>query len=132
MGRKTANVVLNVAFGEPTIAVDTHIFRLGNRTGLAPGKTPLDVERKLLERDPRPPEAPRPSLAHSPRPSRLQGAQAPLPRLRRQRSVPLPGEDTGLKGPGSVELDGTDDDRPDIDAVAGAALTPAGRNGSRR
>jgi endonuclease-3 len=52
VGRKTANVVLNVAFGEPTIAVDTHIFRVGNRTGLAPGKTPLDVERKLLERVP--------------------------------------------------------------------------------
>ena len=46
-GRKTANVVLNVAFGEKTIAVDTHIFRVGNRTGLAPGKTVLDVERKL-------------------------------------------------------------------------------------
>jgi endonuclease-3 len=47
VGRKTANVVLNVAFGEPTIAVDTHIFRVGNRTGLARGKTPLDVERQL-------------------------------------------------------------------------------------
>ncbi len=47
VGRKTANVVLNVAFGHPTIAVDTHIFRVANRTGLAPGKTPLDVERKL-------------------------------------------------------------------------------------
>src|SRR3954452_20627656 len=47
VGRKTASVVLNVAFGEPTIAVDTHIFRLGNRTGLAPGKTPLEVERGL-------------------------------------------------------------------------------------
>ena len=47
VGRKTANVVLNIAFGMPTIAVDTHLFRLGNRTGLAPGKTPLDVERKL-------------------------------------------------------------------------------------
>jgi endonuclease-3 len=47
VGRKTANVVLNVAFGEPTIAVDTHIFRVGNRTGLAVGKTPLDVEMKL-------------------------------------------------------------------------------------
>jgi endonuclease III len=47
VGRKTANVVLNVAFGEPTIAVDTHIFRVGNRTGLAPGKTPLEVERGL-------------------------------------------------------------------------------------
>jgi endonuclease-3 len=49
VGRKTANVVLNVAFGEPTIAVDTHIFRVGNRTGLAVGKTPYDVEMKLLE-----------------------------------------------------------------------------------
>jgi endonuclease-3 len=47
VGRKTANVVLNVVFGEPTIAVDTHIFRVGNRTGLAPGKTPLAVETKL-------------------------------------------------------------------------------------
>ena len=45
VGRKTANVVLNVAFGEPTIAVDTHIFRVSNRTGLAPGKTPLAVEQ---------------------------------------------------------------------------------------
>ncbi len=49
VGRKTANVVLNVAFGEPTIAVDTHIFRVGNRTGLAVGETPLDVEMKLME-----------------------------------------------------------------------------------
>lgn len=49
VGRKTANVVLNVAFGEPTMAVDTHIFRLGNRLGLAPGKTPLEVEKGLLE-----------------------------------------------------------------------------------
>ena len=47
VGRKTANVVLNVAFGQPTIAVDTHIFRVSNRTGLAPGKTPLDVELTL-------------------------------------------------------------------------------------
>jgi endonuclease III len=52
VGRKTANVVLNIAFGEHTIAVDTHIFRVGNRTGLAPGKTPLDVELKLLKRTP--------------------------------------------------------------------------------
>jgi endonuclease-3 len=48
VGRKTANVVLNVAFGEPTIAVDTHIFRVGNRTGLARGKTPEEVEKKLM------------------------------------------------------------------------------------
>ena len=49
VGRKTANVVLNIEFGEPTIAVDTHIFRLGNRTGLAPGKDVAEVERKLLK-----------------------------------------------------------------------------------
>jgi len=49
VGRKTANVVLNVAFGQPTIAVDTHIFRVANRTGLAPGKTPEEVERKLVK-----------------------------------------------------------------------------------
>ena len=52
VGRKTANVVLNTAFGEPTIAVDTHIFRVANRTGLAPGKTPLAVEKKLLKNVP--------------------------------------------------------------------------------
>lgn len=52
VGRKTANVVLNVAFGEPTIAVDTHCFRVGNRTGLAPGKTPLEVEEGLLAATP--------------------------------------------------------------------------------
>ncbi len=52
VGRKTANVVLNCAFGEPTMAVDTHIFRVANRTGLAPGKTPYDVEMKLLDRVP--------------------------------------------------------------------------------
>ena len=52
VGRKTANVVLNTAFGETTIAVDTHIFRLANRLGLAPGKTPLAVEKSLLKRIP--------------------------------------------------------------------------------
>ena len=52
VGRKTANVVLNVAYGEPTMAVDTHIFRVANRTGLAPGKTPLAVEQGLLQRVP--------------------------------------------------------------------------------
>ena len=53
VGRKTANVVLNVAFGEATMAVDTHIFRLGNRTGLAPGKTPREVEDALVKRIPK-------------------------------------------------------------------------------
>ena len=52
VGRKTANVVLNVAFGQPTMAVDTHIFRVSNRTGLAPGKNPLAVEKQLLKRVP--------------------------------------------------------------------------------
>ena len=52
VGRKTANVVLNTAFGEPTMAVDTHIFRVANRTGLAPGKTPLAVEKALIKRTP--------------------------------------------------------------------------------
>jgi len=52
VGRKTANVVLNTAFGQPTMAVDTHIFRVSNRTGLAPGKDVLEVEKKLLKRVP--------------------------------------------------------------------------------
>ena len=54
VGRKTANVVLNTAFGQPTIAVDTHIFRVANRTGLAPGKNVLEVEKKLLKAVPEP------------------------------------------------------------------------------
>jgi endonuclease III len=54
VGRKTANVVLNIVFGEPTIAVDTHLFRLGNRMKLAPGKTPYEVEMKLLKAIPKP------------------------------------------------------------------------------
>jgi endonuclease-3 len=54
VGRKTANVVMNVAFGEATFAVDTHVYRLGNRTGLAPGKTVLEVEKKLDKRVPEP------------------------------------------------------------------------------
>ena len=53
VGRKTANVVLNTAFGEPTMAVDTHILRVGNRTGIAPGKTPLAVEQQLLRHVPK-------------------------------------------------------------------------------
>ena len=52
VGRKTANVVLNVAFGESTLAVDTHVFRVSNRTGLAPGTTPIEIEQRLLERVP--------------------------------------------------------------------------------
>ena len=76
VGRKTANVVLNTAFGEPTIAVDTHIFRVANRTGLAPGKTVREVERQAAEvRAGRIP-ARRAPLADPARPLRLQGAQA--------------------------------------------------------
>ena len=52
VGRKTANVILNTAFGEPTIAVDTHIFRVSNRTGIAKGKTPLEVEKRLVRLTP--------------------------------------------------------------------------------
>ena len=76
VGRKTANVVLNVAFGEPTMAVDTHIFRVSNRTGLAPGKTPLEVEQGSRGRGARRLHAARPPLADPARPLRLQGAQA--------------------------------------------------------
>jgi endonuclease-3 len=53
VGRKTANVVLNIAFGEPTMAVDTHVFRVSNRLGIAPGKTPLAVEEGLMQRIPK-------------------------------------------------------------------------------
>ena len=89
MGRKTANVVLNTAFGEPTMAVDTHIFRVANRTGLALGKTPLAVERKLLKSIP--PEFLQDAhhwlilhgrytcLARKPRCARMPGAR-PVPR----------------------------------------------------
>ena len=93
VGRKTANVVLNVAFGEPTIAVDTHIFRVANRTGLAPGKTPLEVEAGLEKRHAAAVQAQRASLADPARPLCVQGAQARLPGLRRRRSLPLRRQD---------------------------------------
>ena len=89
VGRKTANVVLNVAFGEPTIAVDTHIFRVANRTGLAPGKNPLAVELAARKDRARKISSPRPSLADPARPLHLRGAQAKMPNLRGARSVPL-------------------------------------------
>ena len=92
-GRKTANVVLNMAFGEHTMAVDTHVFRVGNRTGLAPGKTPLEVELGLETRDPARIHAARASLADPARPLHLSGAQAALRGLPDQRSLPLAGED---------------------------------------
>ena len=95
-GRKTANVVLNMAFGEHTMAVDTHVFRVGNRTGLAPGKTPLEVELGLGARDPAGVHAARASLADPARPLHLSGAQAALRGMPDQRSLPLAGKD-GLR-----------------------------------
>ena len=93
VGRKTANVVMNVAFGEATIAVDTHIFRVGNRTGLAPGKNPLEVELKLLKRVPEEYPPARASLADPARPLHLQGAQARMPALRGERRLQVQGQD---------------------------------------
>ena len=98
VGRKTANVVLNVAFGEPTIAVDTHIFRVSNRTGLAPGKDVLAVEMELEKVVPDALQAARASLADPARPLYLRGAQASVPDLRGARSVPLQGQDEGIAG----------------------------------
>ena len=82
VGRKTANVVMNVAFGEATIAVDTHIFRVANRTGLAPGKNPQEVERAAEARAGGIPAA-CPSLADPARALHLQGAEARVPGVRR-------------------------------------------------
>ena len=93
VGRKTANVVLNTVFGEPTIAVDTHIFRLANRSGLAPGKTPRAVEDGLNRIVPCALQAARAPLADPARPLCLQGADAGLPGLCRARSLPLQGQD---------------------------------------
>ena len=98
VGRKTANVVLNIAFGEPTIAVDTHIFRVGNRTGLAVGKTPLDVEMKLMEVVPEAISAARPSLADPARPLYLRGAPPAVREMHHRRSVQMAGEDSRASG----------------------------------
>ena len=107
VGRKTANVILNTAFGEPTIAVDTHIFRVANRTRMARGKNPLEVETRLTRLTaPGVPQG-RPPLAHPSRPLRLQGAQARMPALRHRRPVRVPGQDgrrTPFRGtPGRTE-----------------------------
>ena len=95
VGRKTANVVLNVAFGEPTMAVDTHIFRVGNRTGLAPGKTPLEVELKLEKRVPPAVPAACAPLADPARPLRLRGAQAAVLAMRGGAVLRLQAQDAG-------------------------------------
>ena len=92
VGRKTANVVLNVAFGEPTIAVDTHIFRVGNRTGMATGKTPLEVEMKLEAVVPANYKSQRASLAYSARALHLPGAQAAVRKVHHRRPVQMAGQ----------------------------------------
>ena len=84
VGRKTANVILNTAFGQPTMAVDTHIFRVANRIGLAPGKTVLEVERI---------PARRPPLADPAWPLRMRGAQAQMRRMHPRRPVRIQGQD---------------------------------------
>jgi hypothetical protein len=92
VGRKTANVVLNVAFGEEAMAVDTHIFRVSNRTGLAPGRTPLEVEQRLMERVPKGLPAGRAPLADPARPLRVRRAPAQVLGVRRRALVRLPAE----------------------------------------
>ena len=96
VGRKTANVVLNVAFGEPTIAVDTHIFRVGNRTNMAPGLTPFEVELNLNAGRAGQIQAARAPLADPARPLHLHRAQAAVREVHHQRPVPLAGEDRRL------------------------------------
>ena len=92
-GRKTANVVLNMAYGEHTMAVDTHVFRVGNRTGLAPGNTPLEVELGLEKVIPSGVHAARASLADPAWPLHVPRAQAALRGVLDQRSLPVAGKD---------------------------------------
>ena len=93
VGRKTANVVLNIAFGEPTIAVDTHIFRVGNRTGMAPGKTPYRSRDWGSRRSCRAIQAPCASLADPAWALCVHRAQAALLQLPDRRYLPLHAED---------------------------------------
>ena len=93
VGRKTANVVLNVAFGQPTIGIDTHAFRVANRTGLAPGKTPLEGRGDPRSRRARALQAQLPSLADPARPLCVQGAQARMLALHHRRHLPVQAED---------------------------------------
>ena len=87
VGRKTANVVLNIAFGHPTIAVDTHLFRLGNRTGLAPGENAACGGKAAVKTNSRRLFTPRASLAHSTWTLHLQSAQTGMRRMHRTRSL---------------------------------------------
>jgi hypothetical protein len=106
VGRKTANVVLNMAFGQPTMAVDTHIFRIGNRTGLAPGKDPLAVELKLLEVIPGKIHDARAPLVDPARPLRLSGASSAVREMRDRRYLQVAGQDRrGLDPLRLVEFD---------------------------
>ena len=89
VGRKTANVVLNIAFGQPTMAVDTHIFRLGNRTGMAPGKNVEEVEKKLVKTHPRGLAAVCSSLANPTRTLCLQGKKARMLEMHCRRPLPF-------------------------------------------
>ena len=91
VGRKTANVVLNTAFGEETFAVDTHIFRVGNRTGMATGKNPVEVEQKLDKGGARPVPAPRPPLADPARPLYLRGSQTAVRAVYHRGLMPMAG-----------------------------------------
>ena len=94
VGRKTANVVLNVAFGEPTIAVDTHIFRVANRTGLAPGKDARSGRAEARQIRPGRIQAVRASLADPARALRLHRARAEMPDLRHPRPLRVPAQDS--------------------------------------
>ena len=102
VGRKTANVVMNIAFGAETFAVDTHIFRVGNRTGLAKGKTPLAVELGLEKKVPRPVPPRRAPLADPARPLRLQGAHARMLALSGGRFVRVQAQGAGARSQGAV------------------------------
>ena len=134
VGRKTANVVLNIAFRQPTIAVDTHLFRVANRTGLAPGDTPLKVELGLLKVVPKHVPAPRPPLADPPRPLRVQGAKARVLPLHHPRVVPVRAEDAAAEG-----LERAGGDRglepvaraPSATRRSGSGRTPRSRRGRR-
>ncbi len=103
VGRKTANVVLNTAFGEETFAVDTHVFRVCNRTGLAPGKTVDEVEAKL-EKDRAAAVSPRRApLADPARPLHLQGADARMLAMPGDRPLPLQAQDAARLAPNPLE-----------------------------
>ena len=92
VGRKTANVVLNVAFGEPTMAVDTHVFRVANRTGLSNGRTPLEVEAGSVACHTGALCDECSSLADPARALRVQGAPPRMPAMHRARHLPFPGQ----------------------------------------